>query len=110
LKIAKVCPIFKSGSEAEFTNYRPISVLPSFSKVYEKIVYNRLLSFLTVNNILIDNKYGFRKSCSSYMALLDLHERNTASIDAQHFALGIFIDLQKAFETINHKILISNLE
>jgi len=44
------------------------------------------------------------------MALLDLHERNTASIDAQHFALGIFIDLQKAFETINHKILISNLE
>jgi hypothetical protein len=109
LKIALVTPIFKNGSKAELCNYRPISVLPSFSKIFEKIIFNRLTSFLDQKNVLISRQYGFRKGHSTNMALLKFHDLVTKSIESGKFTLGIFIDLEKAFDTIDHSILLTKL-
>jgi hypothetical protein len=110
LAIAKVCPIFKNGDKCQFTNYRPISVLPSFSKIFEKVVCNRLIAFFESKNILVDNQFGFRKNRSAYMAILEMYDRISLAIDNREYAIGIFIDLSKAFDTINHSIMIRKLE
>ena len=110
LKIAKICPIFKAGNSHEFSNYRPISVLPSFSKVFEKAAYNRLQSFLNKECILNCNQYGFRAKHSTYMALLDMYDKISDAIDQNKYSVGVFIDLSKAFDTIDHKILCCKLE
>jgi hypothetical protein len=109
LKIAKVCPIYKQGSKDEICNYRPISVLPSFSKVFEKIVFTRLNEYLLKMNIIIPNQYGFRAHHSTSMALLDLYDKISQNIDDKKYVIGLFIDLQKAFDTIDHKILLEKL-
>lgn len=110
LKIAKVCPVFKNGSENNFSDYRPISVLPSFSKIFEKVAFNRLEKFVTSCCILSNCQYGFRQKHSTYMALLDMYNKVSESIDDNKFTIGIFIDLAKAFDTINHNILCKKLE
>ena len=110
LKIAKVCPVFKGGLKTSFINYRPISVLPSFSKNFEKIMYNRLESYIQSNNILINNQYGFRSAHSTYMAMLDMVNKVSESIDNHEVSIGIFIDLSKAFDTLNHGVLLGKLE
>ena len=109
LKTAKVCPIFKSGSKMDFTNYRPISILASFSKILEKLVATRLLSFIDKHNILSQSQYGFRKNHSSYMALMTLFDKVSEAIDKNEYSVGIFIDLSKAFDTLDHNILLNKL-
>ena len=106
MKIAKVCPILKSGPNNEFSNYRPISVLPSFSKIYEKIIAKRLLSFIERHDIFSPAQYGFRKKHSTYMAVMKLHDKVTEAIDKNEFRLGIFTDHSKAFDTLDHDILL----
>ncbi len=96
--------------QASFTNYRPISVLPSFSKIFEKIVYKRLEAYIKFNGILENNQFGFRCKHSTHMAILDMYDKISESIDKHEVSIGIFIDLSKAFDTINHKILIDKLE
>src|SRR5206468_11387603 len=110
LKIAKICPIHKEGSESDIINYRPISVLTSFSKIFEKITYNRLLSYINKNNILNGNHYGFRPGHSTSMALLDLQNLITQAFDINQYAVGVFVDLSKAFDTIDHYILYDKLQ
>ena len=110
LKIGKICPIYKDGDKDLFSNYRPISVLSSFSKIYEKAVFIRLLSFLNSNNILSEAQYGFQQNHSTYMALLDMYESISLAIDKKEYSIGVFIDLSKAFDTLNHKILLQKLE
>ena len=110
LKIAKVCPIFKAGEKADVSNYRPISILPSFSKIFEKIIYFRLISFINKHNILSSSQFGFRKNHSTFMPLLKLHDKVTDALEKNNYCVGIFIDLSKAFDTIKHDILLKKLE
>ena len=107
LKIACVVPIFKSGDEALFSNYRPISVLPCFSKFLERIIYNRIINYLNDFNVLCDNQYGFRKNRSPSLALID---SISSAFDRREHAIGVFLDLSKTFDTVNHVILFDELE
>ena len=106
LKLAKVIPIYKADDRLSVSNYRSISVLPFF-KNFGKMKYNRLLSFRTASNILANNQYGFRKNHSTYITLLNLVDQITIELDNKQFSLGIFIDLSKEFDTLDHEILIS---
>ena len=87
----------------------PISILPIFSKILERITYNRLYKYLEKMSVLSSNQYGFRKNYSTYMALIDLIDNFSQSIDNKEYTIGIFVDLSKAFDTVDHKILISKL-
>ena len=103
MKIARVVPLFKADDQSLFTNYRPVSVLPSFSKFLERIMYNRLLDYLQIYIlILCDNQLGFRKNHSTTLVLIDLHDKISAALDNGELAVGIFLDLSKAFDTVNH--------
>ena len=110
VKIARVVPLFKTGDLSLFTNYRPVSVLPAFSKILERIVYNRLINFLNKFSILSNNQYGFRKNHSTAYALIQLYDKLSDAIDQGKVTLGLFIDLSKAFDTVNHDILLAKLE
>ena len=110
MKIARVIPLFKNGNANDFTNYRPISLLSQFSKILEKIFHNRMMSFIEEKNILYESQYGFRKNMSTSLAIFELVENITTSIDDCKFTVGIFIDLKKAFDTVDHDILIKKLD
>ena len=109
LKIARVTPIFKSGDKEFVSNYRPISVLSCFSKILERIMYNRLYSFLISNHILYTKQFGFQKDHSTEHAILQLTNQILQSFDRDEFTIGIFIDLSKAFDTVDHTILLKKL-
>ena len=100
LKIASVCPIFKSGKQCEFSNYHPISISPSISKIFEKIIHKRLINYVNMNKILSSSQYGFRKNYSTYMPILNLYDTVSEALDKNEYCLGIFVDLSKAFDTI----------
>ena len=110
LKIAKVLPFFKSSDNMLITNYRPISVLPIFSKILEKLMYTRLLEFINKHKILYDYQFGFRKLHSTTMALMILVDKITTALDEGNSAIGIFLDFRKAFDTVDHNILFKKLE
>ena len=110
LKIAKVIPIFKKGDPSLFENYRPISLLPAISKVVEKIIALQLSSYFEKNKLLFDNQYGFRPKHSTEHAALELIDRITNKMDTNEIPLNIFLDLSKAFDTIDHSILLNKLK
>ena len=108
--MSKVLPIHKGESSEDVNNYRPISLLSVFDKIIEKLMHLRLIYFFEQNNILFNRQFGFRKNNSTTYALLDLTERIKKSIDDKKYGCGLFIDLRKAFDTVNHKILLTKLE
>ena len=110
LKLVKVIPIHKGGSTQDVNNYRPISLLSIFDKIIEKIMHIRLYAFLERHNILFQNQFGFRKNNSTIYALAQITEMIKVSIDSGKYGCGIFIDLRKAFDTVNHEILLNKLE
>lgn len=110
LKIARVLPLFKSGDTMLFSNYRPVSVLPLFSKILERLMYTRLLSFVNKHNILYKFQFGFRKGHSPNLALIYLIDRITSALEKGDYVLGIFLDFSKAFDTVDHQILFKKLE
>ena len=89
-----------------FTNYRPVSLLLRFPKTFEKIYYSRLDKFISKHDILSNSQYGFRKNMSTNLALLELVEELTSSTDKKNKTIGVFIDLKKDFDTIDHDILL----
>ena len=110
MKIARFVPLFKTCDLSLFTSYRPFSVLPALSKILERTVYKRLINFLNKFNILSNNQYGFRKNGSTTYALIQLYDKRSDAIDQGKVTLGLFIDLSKAFHTVNHDILVAKLE
>lgn len=110
LKISKVVPIYKKGERHEIGNYRPVSVLPSISKIYERVMYNRLVDHLQNNNLFDEQQHGFRKGKSTTTALLNFSETIIDAVDNGNNVAGIFMDLSKAFDSISHEILLHKLK
>ena len=92
-----------------FNNYRPISLLPFFSKLFEWLMYNRLIDFIEKHHLLYQFQFGFRKNHSTFMALVILLEKVTEALDNSEFAICILIDIRKAFDTVEHNILMQKL-
>ena len=110
LKLVKVVPVYKNkGSPHETGNYRPISLLSNVDKIFEKLVHKRMTNYLEVNNILYKNQFGFRHKNSTIHSLICLTENIRNAIEKGNLACGIFIDLQKAFDTVDHEILLNKL-
>ncbi|CAB3236263.1 unnamed protein product [Arctia plantaginis] len=110
LKKAVVCPIFKAGDRNRVENYRPISILPSISKILERIINVRLVKYLEGNSLLSTNQYGFRRDQSTDLAVNKLTDYITSNLDNGKKCLTIFLDLAKAFDTISVSILLDKLE
>ena len=109
MKLAKIIPLHKSGDTMNISNYRPVSVLPIFSKILERIMYNRLINFINKNEILYKYQFGFRSNHSANMALITLVDKIMSALDNGNIVIGLFLDLKKAFDTVNHRILIDKL-
>ncbi|XP_065652667.1 uncharacterized protein LOC136079922 [Hydra vulgaris] len=109
LKLAKIIPIYKGGDDSIKSNFRPISILSCFSKILERIMHNRLYNYLEKNNILYHKQFGFRNNHSTEHAVIDLANQILNGFDNDSYTLGIFLDLSKTFDNVNHKILVYKL-
>ena len=110
LKTAKVIPIHKKDSKSNFTNYRPISLLSNLDKILEKLMHSRLSTFLNIKDIIYPLQFGFCQNYSTSYALIHLTETIKEALDQGKYGCGIFFDLQKAFDTVNHNILLGKLK
>ena len=108
-KIANVVPIYKSGDELVFSNYRPVSVLPVFSELLERLVYNRLSPHINDNKLLYEYQFGFQKGKSTHLAIMMLVDKITEALDQGKSVVGVFLDFSKAFDTFDHNILLQKM-
>ena len=110
LKLAKVIPIHKGKDPEKVENYRPISILPALSKVFEKVMNEQLQNYFETNKLLKKNHYGFRKKHSTQMACLQLTDNIIWMMEENKVPVNVFMDLSKAFDTIDHQILLNKLQ
>ena len=110
LKQVKIIPIFQKGDQQDCNNYRPISLLSNISKTTEKLVHRQLYGFLEFNNYLYTKQFGFRNLHSRNHALITITEKITRAIDNGEITCVVFLDFQKAFDSVYHEILLSKLE
>ena len=104
LKLAKVIPIYKKDNDTDFANYRPISILPALSTIFERVIYNQTHDYFQSNNLYFRSQYGFRKQHSTELALLEVIDRITQQLENKTTPINIYLDLSKAFDTLDHNI------
>jgi hypothetical protein len=109
MKISKVIPIYKRNEAFLPGNYRPISLLSIFDKILERLMYKRLHAFLAKHNILYDYQFGFRSNHSTILAITEIVDNIREELDKSNHVLGLYLDLTKAFDCVNHKILLNKL-
>ena len=109
LKTAKVVPVFKKDSKLDYSNYRPISLLSNIEKILEKLMYKRLYTFLNKNNVIYNLQFGFRQQYSTFHALINITENIRKALDDGTIGCGVFVDLQKDFDTVDYQILSAKL-
>ena len=109
LKTAEVIPVHKKDSRLAYDNYRPISLLSNLDKIFEKMIYPRVYNFLHANNIIFSKQFGFRSKHSTAHAILNMTQTIMDSLDNNNYGCGVFIDLRKAFDTVDHQILLKKL-
>ena len=110
LEVAEVIPIFKQGERNKTTNYRPISLLSQFHKMFEKLLYIRIYSYLARFNLRSDHQYGFRKNSSPTLVINKLYDELLTKIDQGLYSCGISLDLSKTFDSVNHDVLFQKLD
>ena len=109
VKIAKVIPLYKIDDNKLFGNYRPISLLTSISKTFERVAFNQLYDYFSSNGLHYESQYGFRKLHSTELAALEFTDRISQEMDANKIPFSIFSDLSEAFDTLDHNVLLSKL-
>ena len=101
--------IYKSENEQLVQNYRPISVLPYFSKIYERVIYNHIIDYIDDNNTLYDKQFGFRKGHSTSHAIITLVEKVAKALDTGKMVVGVYLDIRKVFDCVRHHTLLDKL-
>ena len=107
--MCKVIPIYKKGDNTNVDHYRPISILPTVSTFLERVIFDQLYAHFHQNNLLYSSQYGFKKKHSTELGVLELVDRITQELDKGHTPINIFLDLSKAFDTLDHNILLHKL-
>ena len=109
IKISTVIPLYKSGDPQLLTNHRPISLTHPFSKIMERCIYNQLDKFIKKYNIIHPQQYGFQKGMSTEMAIAEVYDKLAAKKDSKEITCALFLDIRKAFDSVNHELLLTKL-